>query len=170
MAVTQVIISFALFFVCVPLVHFTNSAARMGRWRNIFIARWFGIGVTLLIGGLNAYLIISSIKVGCLVGSAGLRGGHLPTVCTCVEAELDRLVHYGDCPMGGNHGNSCVCRTTSSDRPAACEAAHGSLYTIPLWNADSVEPSFWNVFSPLLQAVLQQAVDKFVLAQLVQHN
>ena len=59
----QVIISFTLFFVCVPLVHFTNSKARMGRWRNIFAARWFGIIVTLIIGGLNGYLIISSIKV-----------------------------------------------------------------------------------------------------------
>jgi Mn2+/Fe2+ NRAMP family transporter len=59
----QVIISFTLFFVCVPLVHFTNSQSRMGRWRNIFAARWFGIIVTLIIGGLNGYLIISSIKV-----------------------------------------------------------------------------------------------------------
>ena len=48
---------------CVPLVHFTNSQARMGRWRNILAARWFGIVVTLIIGGLNGYLIISSIKV-----------------------------------------------------------------------------------------------------------
>lgn len=60
---SQVIISFTLFFVCVPLVHFTNSQARMGRWRNILVARWFGILVTLIIGGLNGYLIISSIKV-----------------------------------------------------------------------------------------------------------
>ena len=48
---------------CVPLVHFTNSAARMGRWRNNIVARWAGIIVTLVIGGLNGYLIISSIKV-----------------------------------------------------------------------------------------------------------
>jgi Mn2+/Fe2+ NRAMP family transporter len=67
----QVIISFTLFFVCVPLVHFTNSEARMGRWRNIFFARWAGIIVTLIIGGLNGYLIISSIKVP--AGCAGAR-------------------------------------------------------------------------------------------------
>ncbi len=62
---SQVVISFTLFFVCVPLVHFTNSAARMGRFRNGFVARWFGIIVTLFIGGLNGYLIIASIKVCC---------------------------------------------------------------------------------------------------------
>ncbi len=58
----QVIISFTLFFVCVPLVHFTNSTTRMGRFRQNIVARWFGIVVTLIIGGLNAFLIISSIK------------------------------------------------------------------------------------------------------------
>lgn len=65
MRASQVIISFTLFFVCVPLVQFTNSAARMGRFRNGFVARWFGIIVTVIIGGLNGYLIISSIKVCC---------------------------------------------------------------------------------------------------------
>ncbi len=62
---SQVVISFTLFFVCLPLVQFTNSAARMGRFRNGFVARWFGIIVTVIIGGLNGYLIISSIKVCC---------------------------------------------------------------------------------------------------------
>ena len=34
----------------------------MGRYRNGVVARWFGAIVTLIIGGLNAYLIIISIK------------------------------------------------------------------------------------------------------------
>jgi len=62
LVLSQVIISFTLFFVCAPLVHFTNSAPRMGRYRNNLFARWFGAIVTLIIGGLNAYLIIISIK------------------------------------------------------------------------------------------------------------
>lgn len=45
-----------------PLVGFTNSAPRMGYYRNNIVARWFGAIVTLIVGGLNAYLIVISIK------------------------------------------------------------------------------------------------------------
>lgn len=35
---------------------------RMGPWRSHWFTRWFGAIVTLFIGGLNAYLIVISIK------------------------------------------------------------------------------------------------------------
>ena len=41
---------------------FTNSTPRMGYYRNNVVARWFGAIVTLIVGGLNAYLIVISIK------------------------------------------------------------------------------------------------------------
>ena len=45
-----------------PLVHFVSMAKKMGRWRSHWFTRWFGAIVTLFIGGLNAYLIVISIK------------------------------------------------------------------------------------------------------------
>lgn len=70
---TQVILSLQLTFAVVPMVHFTTSRAKMGRFVNGWIVTIIAILVALIIAGLNAYLVIESAitnEFGQAVGGA----------------------------------------------------------------------------------------------------
>lgn len=70
LVLSQVILSLQLPFAVIPLVHFTSSRKKMGRFVNgwaVFLVAGF---VTFLICGLNGYLIVSSIRNN-EFGSAG---------------------------------------------------------------------------------------------------
>ena len=59
---SQVILSLGLIFAVVPLVHFTSSRQKMGRFVNGWIISIIGVIVALIIACLNAYLVVISIK------------------------------------------------------------------------------------------------------------
>ena len=56
----QVILSLQLTFAVVPMVHFTTSRAKMGRFVNGWIVTIIAVLVALIIAGLNAYLVVES--------------------------------------------------------------------------------------------------------------
>jgi NRAMP (natural resistance-associated macrophage protein)-like metal ion transporter len=70
LVLSQVILSFTLIFAVVPLVHFTSSRAKMGSFVNCWFTRIAAILIAILIAGLNAYLIVQSIRFKSF-GSAG---------------------------------------------------------------------------------------------------
>ncbi|KAK9803099.1 hypothetical protein WJX73_002232 [Symbiochloris irregularis] len=57
---SQVILSLALPFAVIPLVQFTSSRRKMGRFVNGWIVTIIGVLLSLIITGLNVYLIIST--------------------------------------------------------------------------------------------------------------
>lgn len=62
LVLSQVILSLGLIFAVVPLVHFTSSRKKMGRFVSGWIISIIGVIVALIIAGLNAYLVVISIK------------------------------------------------------------------------------------------------------------
>jgi NRAMP (natural resistance-associated macrophage protein)-like metal ion transporter len=70
LVLSQVILSFTLIFAVVPLVHFTSSRAKMGSFVNLWLTRIAATITAILIAGLNAYLIVQSIRLRTF-GSAG---------------------------------------------------------------------------------------------------
>ncbi|KAG0580379.1 hypothetical protein KC19_4G168800 [Ceratodon purpureus] len=70
LVLSQVILSFTLIFAVVPLVHFTSSRAKMGSFVNCWVARICAWIIAVIIGGLNGYLVIQSIRTGSF-GEAG---------------------------------------------------------------------------------------------------
>ncbi len=70
LVLSQVILFFTLIFAVVPLVHFTSSRAKMGSFVNLWLTRIAATIVAILIAGLNAYLIVQSIRLRTF-GSAG---------------------------------------------------------------------------------------------------
>jgi len=70
LVLNQVILSFALIFAVVPLVHFTSSRAKMGSFVTLWLTRIAATITAILIAGLNAYLIVQSIRLRTF-GSAG---------------------------------------------------------------------------------------------------
>ena len=70
LVLSQVILSFTLIFAVVPLVHFTSSRAKMGSFVNCWVARIAASIIAVIIGGLNAYLVVQSIRQGSF-GQAG---------------------------------------------------------------------------------------------------
>lgn len=64
LVLSQVILSLALPFGVVPLVHFTSSRRKMGRFVNGWTITIVGVLVALLITGLNGYLVVSTIING----------------------------------------------------------------------------------------------------------
>ncbi|XP_024391945.1 uncharacterized protein [Physcomitrium patens] len=70
LVLSQVILSFTLIFAVVPLVHFTSSPAKMGSFVNSWVARICAWTIAAIIGSLNAYLVIQSIRQGSF-GQAG---------------------------------------------------------------------------------------------------
>ncbi len=61
LVLSQVILSLALSFAVIPLVHFTSSRAKMGNFANGWtstISAWL---LALVIAALNAYLVVSAI-------------------------------------------------------------------------------------------------------------
>ena len=57
----QVILSLALSFAVIPLVHFTSTPAKMKGFVNPMWTRILGAIIALVILGLNGYLVITSI-------------------------------------------------------------------------------------------------------------
>ena len=61
LVLSQVILSLALPFAVIPLVHFTTSRKKMGRFVNGWIVTIVGVLLALIITALNGYLVVSSI-------------------------------------------------------------------------------------------------------------
>jgi Mn2+/Fe2+ NRAMP family transporter len=61
LVLSQVILSLALSFAVIPLVHFTSSRSKMGNFVNGWTSSICAILLALIIAGLNVYLVISSI-------------------------------------------------------------------------------------------------------------
>jgi manganese transport protein len=61
MILSQVILSAQLSFAVVPLVQFTSSRAKMGRFANSALTSCIGWCMAVAIAGLNAWLIVTSI-------------------------------------------------------------------------------------------------------------
>jgi Mn2+/Fe2+ NRAMP family transporter len=61
LVLSQVILSLTLSFAVIPLVHFTCSRAKMGNHVNGWVPSIAGCLLALIIAGLNAYLVITSI-------------------------------------------------------------------------------------------------------------
>lgn len=64
LVLSQVILSLALPFAVIPLVHFTSTPSKMKSFVNPMWVRVLGGIIALIIVGLNAYLVVSSIKDG----------------------------------------------------------------------------------------------------------
>lgn len=64
LVLSQVILSMALTFAVVPLVHFTSTPSKMRGFVNAWWVRIIGWILALIIAGLNAYLVVSSITAG----------------------------------------------------------------------------------------------------------
>jgi len=64
LVLSQVILSMALSFAVVPLVHFTSTPSKMRGFVNAWWVRIIGWILALIIAGLNAYLVVSSITAG----------------------------------------------------------------------------------------------------------
>ncbi|KAK9818795.1 hypothetical protein WJX74_001097 [Apatococcus lobatus] len=60
LVLSQVILSLQLTFAVVPMVHFTTSRAKMGRFVNGWIVTIIAVLIALIIAGLNAYLVVES--------------------------------------------------------------------------------------------------------------
>lgn len=61
LVLSQVILSLQLSFAVVPLVQFTSSRKKMGSFVNGWVMMLIAGAITLLIAGLNGYLVISAI-------------------------------------------------------------------------------------------------------------
>ena len=62
LVLSQVILSLALSFAVIPLVQFTSTPSKMKGFVNPIWTRVVGGLIALIIAGLNAYLVIASIK------------------------------------------------------------------------------------------------------------
>ncbi len=72
LVLSQVILSLTLVFAVAPLVHFTCSRAKMGEFVNCWATAIAGILLTLIIAGLNAFLIVQSIRQNDFGGASGV--------------------------------------------------------------------------------------------------
>lgn len=70
LVLSQVILSLALSFAVVPLVHFTSTPSKMGGFASPWWVRGIGAVIALIIAGLNAYLVVSSIKDGDFISAS----------------------------------------------------------------------------------------------------
>ena len=64
LVLSQVILSLALSFAVIPLVHFTSAPSKMRGFVSPWWVRIVGWIIALIIAGLNAYLVVASIKDG----------------------------------------------------------------------------------------------------------
>lgn len=64
LVLSQVILSLALSFAVIPLVHFISTPAKMNGFVTPLWVRCLGWMIALIIAGLNVYLVIASIKDG----------------------------------------------------------------------------------------------------------
>ena len=64
LVLSQVILSLALSFAVIPLVHFTCAKNKMREFVNPLYVRVIGWLLAAIIAGLNSYLVVSSIKDG----------------------------------------------------------------------------------------------------------
>jgi manganese transport protein len=71
LVLSQVILSLALSFAVIPLVHFTSSKSKLGSFANCWASTIIGWILALIIAGLNAYLVVSSIISNQFGGTSG---------------------------------------------------------------------------------------------------
>lgn len=64
LVLSQVILSLALSFAVIPLVHFTSAPSKMRGFVSPWWVRIVGWIIAAIIAGLNAYLVVASIKDG----------------------------------------------------------------------------------------------------------
>lgn len=64
LVLSQVILSLALSFAVIPLVHFTSAPSKMQEFVSPWWVRIIGWIVAAIIAGLNGYLVVASIKDG----------------------------------------------------------------------------------------------------------
>ncbi|KAK9815840.1 hypothetical protein WJX72_010582 [[Myrmecia] bisecta] len=64
LVLSQVILSLTLSFAVIPLVHFTSSRKKMHNYVNGWVATTAGCLLATIIAGLNAYLIVQTIRTG----------------------------------------------------------------------------------------------------------
>lgn len=64
LVLSQVILSLALSFAVVPLVHFISTPAKMNGFVTPIWVRCSGAVIALIIAGLNLYLVVTGIKDG----------------------------------------------------------------------------------------------------------
>jgi manganese transport protein len=62
LVLSQVVLSFALSFAVIPLVHFTNSREVMGKFVNGLIVKVLATILALVIAGLNSYLLVQVFR------------------------------------------------------------------------------------------------------------
>lgn len=62
LVLSQVILSLALSFAVIPLVHFTSTPSKMRGFVSPWWVRTIGWIIALIIAGLNCYLVVASIK------------------------------------------------------------------------------------------------------------
>lgn len=60
LVLSQVVLSLQLTFAMVPLIHFTGSRARMGRFVNGWVTHVVAWGLAAAVAALNVYLIVAS--------------------------------------------------------------------------------------------------------------
>jgi manganese transport protein len=64
LVLSQVILSLALSFAIIPLVHFTSTPSRMGKFVSSWWVRILGVVISVIVAGLNGYLVVTSIING----------------------------------------------------------------------------------------------------------
>ncbi len=62
LVLSQVLLSLTLTFAVVPLVQFTNTPSKMKEFTNPLWIKIIGILIAIIIAGLNAFLVVISIK------------------------------------------------------------------------------------------------------------
>lgn len=62
LVLSQVVLSLALSFAVVPLVHFTSSKELMGKFVNGLVVKVLAILLAVLIAGLNSYLLVQVFR------------------------------------------------------------------------------------------------------------
>ncbi len=72
LVLSQVILSLTLTFAVVPLVHFTSDKQKMEQFVNNWVMKIVSGLVALVIAGLNAYLLVSSIQQNQFGGAVGV--------------------------------------------------------------------------------------------------
>lgn len=71
LVLSQVILSLTLSFAVIPLVHFTSSRSKMGKFVNGWTSTICASLLALIIAGLNAYLVVSAIITNQFGSAAG---------------------------------------------------------------------------------------------------
>eukprot|EP00897_Mesotaenium_endlicherianum_P001500 jgi/Mesen1/1378/ME000013S00872 len=72
LVLSQVVLSLQLSFCVAPLVHFTSSRSRMGKFVNGWVTHVLAVTLTCIIAGLNVFLIIQAIRTNKFGGTSSV--------------------------------------------------------------------------------------------------